>query len=205
MGRLTRKTGLPRGLDASRPRLAGARSRPQPGRVGASGLASPRASSPRPHPPRRVGLLRPFRAVERPAEHGADGRHSADREHGKRGPGRGGARPVTGLVRSPGSGLARDRVPPFLRGERLPRSGMSDATGVGASRGHLPSARALGNEGASQGPLEVSLARGRGERYLGEGPSRQGSPTGDALPGRALKLEWGVQRSGCGRARGLGH
>jgi hypothetical protein len=44
---------------ASRPRLAAARTRPQPGRAGASGPASTRASSPRAQPVRRVCLLTP--------------------------------------------------------------------------------------------------------------------------------------------------
>ena len=137
-----------------------------------------------PHPPRRVGPLRPSRAAERPAEQAADGRRPADRERGQRGARPRGARPVTGAARRgpcprPGSaGLSR--------GADFRGGGIGRRSGAGVSRAHLPGARAPGNGAAN-------TARPKGLPPRGREPER--GPGRHRSPGRARRFS---------PARGLG-
>ena len=115
-----------------------------------------------PHPPRRVGPLRPSRAAERPAEQAAHGRRPADRERGQHRARPRGARPVTGAARRgpcprPGSaGLSR--------GADFRGGGIGRRSGAGVSRAHLPGGASPGEWGGEHGPAEGSPAARAGTR-----------------------------------------
>jgi hypothetical protein len=180
-----------------------ARTRPQPGRACRERPSERAGVQPAGHTrPGGLAGLRPSRAVERPAEQGAHGRHPAARERRGEGARSRRARAVTGPQRGPpGTGVAAAGVVRVREGSPLPRSGKGDPMGAGASREHLPRCASTGGMSRRVRARSRPLPRSSGK--VGRGPQGPGSPGGRcALRGRSGVpgpggLRW---RGGCGAA-----